>query len=94
MPPDEQVLLRATFEDASVHAFRVADTIAAVLVASGGLIALAGIRNPRRRVAAELCPAGALCGASQELVSPGQSRISDRGSVDHTVEIPSPQVAP
>jgi EmrB/QacA subfamily drug resistance transporter len=73
VPSGERVLLRATFEDASVHAFRVADTIAAVLVASGGLIALAGIRNPRRRVAAELCPAGALCGASQELVATGQS---------------------
>ena len=72
VPPGERVLLRATFEDASVHAFRVADTIAAVLVASGGLVALAGIRNPRRRVAAELCPAGALCGASQELVSTGR----------------------
>jgi len=71
VPPGEQVLLRATFADASVHAFRVADTIAAILVASGGLIALAGIRNPRRKVAAELCPAGALCGASQELVSAG-----------------------
>jgi EmrB/QacA subfamily drug resistance transporter len=94
VPPGERVLLRATFEEASVHAFRVADTIAAVLVAGGGLIALAGIRNPRRRVAAELCPAGALCGASQELVSTGPSRISDRGFVDHTVEIPSPQVAP
>jgi EmrB/QacA subfamily drug resistance transporter len=69
VPPGERTLLRATFENASVHAFRVADTIAAVLVAGGGLIALAGIRNPRRRVAAELCPAGALCGASQELVS-------------------------
>ena len=69
VPPGERVLLRATFEDSSVHAFRVADTIAAVLVAGGGLIALAGIRNPRRRVAAELCPAGALCGASQELIS-------------------------
>jgi EmrB/QacA subfamily drug resistance transporter len=68
MRPRERVLLQATFEDASVHAFRVADTIAAMLVASGGLIALAGIRNPRRKVAAELCPAGALCGASQELV--------------------------
>jgi EmrB/QacA subfamily drug resistance transporter len=69
VPPGERVLLRATFEDASVHAFRVADVIAAVLVAGGGLIALAGIRNPRRKVAAELCPAGALCGASQELVA-------------------------
>jgi EmrB/QacA subfamily drug resistance transporter len=92
VPPGEQVLLRATFADASVHAFRVADTIAAVLVASGGLIALAGIRNPRRKVAAELCPAGALCGASQELVNTGQSRISDPGFVDHGFETPSPQV--
>jgi hypothetical protein len=92
VPPGEQVLLRATFEDASVHAFRVADTIAAVLVASGGLIALAGIRNPRRTVAAELCPAGALCGASQELVNTGQSRISDRSFVAHGFETPSRQV--
>jgi EmrB/QacA subfamily drug resistance transporter len=66
--PGERRLLRATFDDAAVHAFRVADTIAAILVVSGGLIALAGIRDPRRTVAAELCPAGALCGASQELV--------------------------
>jgi len=73
VPSGERVLLRATFEDASVHAFRVAIAIAAALVAGGGLIALAGIRNPRRTVAAELCPAGAICGASQELVSTGQS---------------------
>jgi EmrB/QacA subfamily drug resistance transporter len=73
VPPGERVLLRATFEEASVHAFRVADAIAAALVAGGGLIALAGIRNPRRTVAAELCPAGAICGASQELVSTGPS---------------------
>jgi hypothetical protein len=75
-----------------VRAFRVADTIAAILVASGGLIALAGIRNPRRTVAAELCPAGALCGASQELVSTGPSRISDQGFVDRGLETPSRQV--
>ncbi len=79
VPPGERVLLRATFEDASVHAFRVADTIAAVLVAGGGLIALAGIRNPRRKVAAELCPAGALCGASQELVHARQDRARADG---------------
>ena len=92
--PGERLLLRAAFDDASVHAFRVADTIAAILVVSGGLIALAGIRNPRRSVAAELCPAGALCGASQELVHARQDRRSDRGFVDHAVEIPSPEVAP
>jgi hypothetical protein len=67
--PEERLLLRAAVDEASVHAFRVADTIAAMFVVGGGLIALAGIRDPRRTVAAELCPAGALCGASQELVS-------------------------
>src|ERR1700728_2152836 len=92
--PGERLLLRAAFDDASVHAFRVADTIAAILVMSGGLIALAGIRNPRRSVAAELCPAGALCGASQELVHARPDRRSDRSFVDHTVEIPSPQSLP
>ena len=81
VPLGERVLLRATFEDASVHAFRVADTIAAVLVAGGGLIALAGLRNPRRTVAAELCPAGALCGASQELVHARQDRYSVTAAV-------------
>ena len=92
--PGERLLLRAAFDDAAVHAFRVANAIAAVLVASGGLIAFAGIRNPRRSVTAELCPAGALCGASQELVHAHQDRRSDLGFVDHTVDIPSPQVAP
>jgi EmrB/QacA subfamily drug resistance transporter len=93
VPSGERVLLRATFEDASVHAFRVADTIAAVLVAGGGLIALAGIRNPRREVAAELCPAGALCGASQELIDTGQSRILGGGPVNGAVEAASPPIA-
>jgi EmrB/QacA subfamily drug resistance transporter len=73
--PRERLLLSAAFGDAAVHAFRVADTIAAILVVSGGVIALAGLRNPRRTVAAELCPAGALCGASQELATTSRSRI-------------------
>ena len=90
--PGERVLLTVAFDDASVHAFRVADIIAAILVVSGGLIALAGVRNPRRMVAAELCPGGALCGASQELVSTGQSRILAPGFVDPAVETPLRQV--
>ena len=85
--PGERVLLKAAFDNASVHAFRVADAIAAILVASGGVIALVGIRNPRRKVAAELCPAGALCGASRELVAAGQSQIVDHGLAD--IETPS-----
>jgi hypothetical protein len=91
--PGERVLLRAAFDDASVHAFRLADAIAAIFVVGGGLVAFAGIRSPRRSVAAELCPAGALCGASQELVHARQDRCSDGGFVDHPVEIPSPEVA-
>ena len=88
----ERLVLKAAFDDASVHAFRVADAIAAILVASGGVIALVGIRNPRRTVAAELCPGGALCGASQELIGTGQSQIFDRGLADRAVETPSPRV--
>lgn len=76
--PGERVLLTAAFDDASVHAFRVADTIAAILVISGGAIALTGIRNPRRAVSAELCPGGALCGASQEVATAGQYRLLDQ----------------
>jgi EmrB/QacA subfamily drug resistance transporter len=84
--PAEQILLTAAFDEASVHAFRVADTIAAILVVSGGAIALAGIRNPRRAVAAELCPAGALCGASQELATAGQPRVLASDFVDRAIE--------
>jgi EmrB/QacA subfamily drug resistance transporter len=72
----ERLLLRAAFNDASVSAFRLADTISAILVISGGLVALIGLRDPRRRVTAELCPGGALCGASQELVSAGTPSTS------------------
>jgi hypothetical protein len=80
VPTGERRLLTAAFADASVHAFRVADTIAAILVMSGGLIALAGIRNPRRLVAAELCPGGALCGASQEPAGIGASHAKVAGA--------------
>jgi EmrB/QacA subfamily drug resistance transporter len=52
---------RAT-ESASLDAFRVGIGIAATLVALGGLIGLAGIRNPRRTVACEDCAGGQLAG--------------------------------
>ena len=47
---------------ASVHAFREALVICAVLVAAGGLSGLVGIVNPRRTVSAEQCPGGQLAG--------------------------------
>lgn len=66
-PPPERSFLTRVFEDASVDAFRVGIGISGALVAAGGIISLAGIRNPRRRVAAAECPGGAICGASQDV---------------------------
>ena len=47
---------------ASVHAFRVGIGISVVLVAFGGVLGLAGIRNPRRAVPCEDCAGGQLAG--------------------------------
>ena len=58
-------------EDASVDAFHVAMGIAAVLVALGGLLGLAGILNPRREVEADDCPGGQLVGATVEAARAG-----------------------
>jgi hypothetical protein len=49
-------------QSASVHAFHVGIGISAVLVALGGLLGLAGIRNPRRVVRCEDCAGGQLAG--------------------------------
>jgi MFS family permease len=65
--PPERRLLARVFEDASVDAFQVAMGISGALVAAGGVISLAGIRNPRRKVVAAECPGGAICGASEDL---------------------------
>jgi hypothetical protein len=57
-------ILRAA-EAASLHSFHLGIAAAAVLVAAGGLIGFAGIRNPRTgKVSAESCPAGQLLGVS------------------------------
>jgi EmrB/QacA subfamily drug resistance transporter len=49
-------------ESASVHAFHVGVGISAVLVALGGVLGLAGIRNPRRAVSCADCAGGQLAG--------------------------------
>jgi len=49
-------------QTASVHAFHVGIGISAVLLAAGGLLGLAGLRNPRRVVRCEDCAGGQLAG--------------------------------
>jgi EmrB/QacA subfamily drug resistance transporter len=49
-------------QSASVHAFHVGIGISATLVTLGGLLGLAGIRNPRRLVRCEDCAGGQLAG--------------------------------
>jgi hypothetical protein len=65
-PRAVQAEVDAAAEAASVDAFRVGMAIAVALVAMGGVLGLAGIVNPRRRVEAEDCPGGQLVGATEE----------------------------
>jgi hypothetical protein len=46
--------------EASVHAFHVGVGVCAALLALGGVLGLAGIRNPRREVSCEGCADEAL----------------------------------
>jgi predicted MFS family arabinose efflux permease len=54
-------------QSASVHAFHVGIGISAVLVALGGLLGLALIRNPRRAVRCEDCAGGQFAGQPVEV---------------------------
>ena len=76
-PPD-RTFLEQVFVDASVDAFHVGAGISGALVLAGGLISLAGIQNPRRKVAAAECPGGAICGASEELAHAEPVRLPER----------------
>jgi EmrB/QacA subfamily drug resistance transporter len=62
---DRALVAQAT-EDASVSAFHLGIAIAAVLVASGGVLGFVGIVNPRRYVCAAECAGGQLAGAPRE----------------------------
>ena len=66
VPAGERAEVRAALVDSSTHAFRLGMVIGALLVALGGLVALIGIENPRRKVAAQDCAGGALAGASAD----------------------------
>ena len=65
-------------QSASVDAFHVGMGISAVLVAIGGVLGLAGIRNPRRTVHCEECPGGQIAGQPLDAArerAPGTPRV-------------------
>jgi EmrB/QacA subfamily drug resistance transporter len=65
VPSPQAHAVAAAAEGASLHAFHLGMLIAAALVAIGGAIGAAGIRNPRRaHVKASECAAGQLVGVS------------------------------
>jgi len=70
LPPAEQQAIAKATEDASVAAFHLGIGIAAVLVATGGVLGLVGIANPRRYVCAAECAGGQLAGAPREAARP------------------------
>ena len=53
-------------QEASVDSFHFGVGIAVVLVALGGVLGFAGIRNPRRKVSAEGCPGGQFVGVPED----------------------------
>lgn len=65
-PPAERATVEVALADASLTGFHVAVGLAGALAILGGLVSLAGIRDPRREVHCESCPGGAIVGASSE----------------------------
>ncbi len=65
-PPAVARRVQRSARDASVSAFRLGMGISAGLVALGGVLALVGITNPRRKVEASSCPGGQLAGVPRE----------------------------
>jgi hypothetical protein len=63
VPRREAIAITMASGRSSLEAFRVGIGVASALVLLGGLIGAAGIRNPRRVVRAQQCPAGQLAGA-------------------------------
>lgn len=82
VPPPARAVVRAALTRASLHSFRVMLGIAAGLAILGGVIALIGIQNPRRRVRCADCPGGALVPAGFERAPPvaaAPSRLQGAG---------------
>jgi len=66
LPAGQAHALRAAAEQASLHSFHLGMAIAAALVAIGGVVGAAAIRNPQVDVRAVDCAAGQLVGINPE----------------------------
>jgi EmrB/QacA subfamily drug resistance transporter len=64
MPSVQAHAVSRAAEAASLHSFHLGMAIAAALVAIGGVVGVAGIRNPRTDVSASDCAGGQLVGVS------------------------------
>jgi EmrB/QacA subfamily drug resistance transporter len=78
-PAQAHAITRAA-EAASLHAFHLGLAIAAVLVAGGGVVGFAGVRNRRVDVSARDCSGGQLVGASRELAHVSVSQQAATGA--------------
>ncbi|MGP0102890.1 MAG: MFS transporter [Solirubrobacteraceae bacterium] len=67
LPPAQARALTSAAQQASLHSFHVGMAIASALLAAGGLIGAAGIRNRCGPVTAEHCSSGQLVGTGREL---------------------------
>ncbi|HEX8375874.1 MAG TPA: hypothetical protein VF606_11930, partial [Geminicoccaceae bacterium] len=79
--PAERREVTTVLEDASTSAFHLGLGLGAALVVAGGLVSLAGIRNPRREVPCVDCPGGSLVGASEELGRVPEIELAGRAPV-------------
>jgi EmrB/QacA subfamily drug resistance transporter len=76
VPPRQATAIVAASDQASVEAFHLGIGVASVLVIAGGLIGAAGIRNPRRAVAAAQCSGGQLAGAPLDAAGLHASQVA------------------
>jgi hypothetical protein len=68
-------------EQASLHSFHLGMAIAGLLVAVGGVVGVAGIRNPKGEIPAETCPGGQLVGASSGIAARAAEPSQPTGSL-------------
>ena len=68
LPPQEAASITAATEGASVSAFHTGMAISAALVGLGGVLGLALVRTPRRRVDCADCAGGQLVAAPLDAV--------------------------